>query len=211
MTNFIDLDIHELGTKGREWVKESLSDGLSLSREVLRSMPLERGSAYALGLNQHTLIDDSMNFKCSIIHIYPSIFNSSKVTEYELLKLMGEIYPTAVLLAEDNLRNPNDPRGRQFPVDEICSYSDEMFHIHDVDKFESLEAMGRFIGEAAFGYPLNAFVLIDVSVDAVQKLISEGSFSELAQKVCMSFHSIFDADATCAWIDFRYIERLAKL
>jgi hypothetical protein len=179
-----------------------LSTGKSLSWAVLLSRVLDDGAAFLLG-SMTEAISETQNAAESVSYLRPNLLESSIVALREMM--IG--YKTSSLVIEDDTRSRGEPILSQFPDGEIALYEDDVYHVGEIGGRARTPAdLELFIGQSAFGYPLNGFAIHGTSSERAGTLIEEGGFDLIAERCDFSFHSIYDGDAIAVWLPSRIMD-----
>jgi hypothetical protein len=143
------VDYRRLGDAGIAWLRSSLEDGLSMAREVLRSIKLEEGEAYAI-IPPHAPSDVLYDFEEG----GKGLAGSDEVLIEAFTQVIGD--DTALLVVEDERARPNAPfleRSRS----ETMTLGEEVYHWFVLRPGNVEEGMD-FFSRSTGGYPTNAVI-----------------------------------------------------
>jgi hypothetical protein len=180
-----DWSGYELGKRGREWLRKSLSAGLSLSHQVARAVDLTTGDAYAL-IPQHFPVESLLraeNFAYSI--------GLARDESVSVLRLVLGRFEGQLLVVEDELARATDDLPASATA--VTTYEDDVLHWCELGRNDDVAPFYE-----SSGFPTNAFVT-DAPHLPLARHLSGQTLNHLASTTRLIVVSAFDAEGYIAW------------
>jgi hypothetical protein len=189
----------------RAWVRDSLKEGLGLSRRVLGAGdPADRGGELlALAGAPAGMRNDALGLRASLEDGVEGSFAGAVAGFAELLAAGGggggNGSAGRVLIIEDELSPPGDPVLAEHAA-HVFLCSSEVFHWRPVTAALDAAAVTELLGSSTSGYPTNGFVCTaDTSAWGPFAALAEADLDRLAASVEAVVVSAYDAEGLLWW------------
>lgn len=192
----------------RTWVRDSLGEGLGLSRRVLAAGdPATRGGELlALAGAPAGMRKEALGLRASLEDGVEGSFAGAVAGLAALLGAnpgggpgSGSRAAGRVLVIEDELSPPGDPVLADH-ADHVFLCGSEVFHWRPVDAALDAAAVTELLGSSTSGYPTNGFVVTaDTSAWGPFAALSEADLDRLAASVEAVVVSAYDAEGLLWW------------
>jgi hypothetical protein len=188
----------DLGTIGRDWVRDSLDAGDSLSHVALRTLPLDEGTTYVVGVVAElpSLDKGIESLRCWSWNAVRRDNGAALLMEW--IKNIVSTQNHVGIIVEDVLR-PGDAAMR-FYNDTVVTSDEHIIHCRDAASIASPDELGIYLTQSSTGYPLNAFVICGLSHTILVNTIEEGRYEDLVAHTQIVINAVFDNDGYSAWV-----------
>lgn len=191
----------DIGELGDEWVRECLRAGRRLSRYVLAQIDLRVGSTFVLGPNRPEPITAMKDLELA----YGRDLDFLNQGVETLLWLAAatkskEHLSSMTMIVEDDLRVPSDPAIRRAQPMSVVAEDNVVYHWLPISDLTTSVEVSDFLLSSASGYPLNGFLVGDISMERFKSLLRKRRLHPVLDALIGIVNSVFDGDAYSLWV-----------
>ena len=144
------LVLHDLGDRGRHWVSRCLASGKGLSTHLAPLVDLNNGTTFLLGSEASGIDETELEHGIVGSFLSPEISAQALIDVSEHLRQDSD---SLLLVAEDDLRQPQDPAVVKEDHGSIVIAGGTVYHWTELPDDYSAQGLAEFLGRSSSGYP----------------------------------------------------------